>query len=186
MTVKQLHDMEQLLYYDEEFALRKATGNDAPVLAKIGADTFYHTFRPYNTEEDMQAYIAKSYNTELIKTNLHNPAIHYFLCEHSGSCIGYIKLVEGTLYEGIGEHTIELEKIYVRHTYFGTAAGKLLMEKAVSYARELGFKALFLGVWQENKRAVAFYIKNGFSVVTTRQFKLGETLCDDFIMVKAL
>lgn len=166
--------------------IRKATLNDAAVLAKIGADTFYHTFRPYNTEEDMQAYLAKSYNQELITSNLANPAIHYFICEDHGACVGYIKLVEGTHYDGIGDHAIELEKIYVLHTYFGTTAGKLLMDKAISYSREQGFKNLFLGVWQENKRAVAFYNKTGFTTVTTRQFKLGETICDDFIMVKPL
>jgi diamine N-acetyltransferase len=170
----------------EALIIKKAIIADAAILAKIGADTFYHTFRPFNTEEDMQAYLAKSYDTALIINNLNNPAIHYFLCEHNGNCVGYIKLIEGTQYEGVGDRAIELEKIYVLHTYFGTAAGKLLMEKAVSYARELGFKKLFLGVWQENKRAVSFYTKTGFNTVTTRQFKLGETICDDFIMVKEL
>lgn len=168
------------------FTLRAAVFNDAAALAAIGASTFYHTFRPYNTEEDMQYYLEKSYSLEQIEENLNNPNVYYFLCEDNGLCIGYIKLLEGTTYEGIGINPIELEKIYVMHTYFGTNAGKLLMNKAINFALEQGFNTLFLGVWQENKRAVSFYHKNGFNTVNTRQFKLGETICDDFIMAKNL
>lgn len=166
--------------------IKKASPADAEKLAKIGADTFYHTFRPHNTEEDMQAYLAKSYSVEQVSKNLTSNQVHYFLCEENDACIGYIKLVEGTAYEGIGPQAIELEKIYVLHTHFGSNAGKLLMSTAVNYAIESGFRNLFLGVWQENKRAISFYQKNGFKTVATRQFKLGETICDDFIMVKNL
>src|SRR4051812_8092743 len=168
------------------FKVRKATLNDAGTLAKIGADTFYHTFRPHNTEEDMQAYLAKSYGVELMRTNLNNPEIHYFLCEDDGLCIGYIKLVEGTGGNELGEHAIELEKIYILHTYFGTLAARMLIDMAIEHCNTNNFKTLFLGVWQENKRAVSFYEKNGFKTVSTRQFKLGETICDDFIMAKQL
>lgn len=168
------------------FNIRAATFNDAAALAAIGATTFYHTFRPYNTEDDMQGYLLKSYSLKLIEANLRDSKIHYFLCEEEDLCVGYIKLLEGTTYEGIDEHAIELEKIYVMHSHFGTNAGKMLMQKAIDFALERGFTALFLGVWQENKRAVSFYLKNGFNTVTTRQFKLGEKICDDFIMMKKL
>lgn len=170
----------------EEITVRGATARDAALLAKIGGDTFYHTFRPYNTEEDMQDYLAKSYSTNRIAENLANPKVHYFIAEYHHEAVGYIKLVEGTHYEGVGDHAIELEKIYVHHTFFGTPAGKLLLNQAVIHAKNLGFTHLFLGVWQENKRAIAFYEKNNFRTVTTRQFTLGETVCDDFIMVKPL
>lgn len=171
---------------EHDFTLRAATFNDAAALAEIGATTFYHTFRPYNTEEDMQKYLAKSYSLKQTETNLRDPKVHYFLCEKDDLCIGYIKMIEDTTYNGIDDNAIELEKIYIMHEYFGTAAGKLLMQKAIDFAKESDFKALFLGVWQENKRAVSFYLKNGFNTVTTRQFKLGETICDDFIMMKKL
>lgn len=160
--------------------------DDAALLARIGAETFYHTFRPYNTEQDMQTYLAQSYSLQQITSNLHDPEVHYFLCEKDDTCVGYIKLVEGTVIEQVGPNLIELEKIYVHHLYFGTEAAKMLMQKALDHALELGFTALYLGVWQENKRALAFYAKHGFETVATRQFRLGDTVCDDFIMMKLL
>ena len=75
-----------------------------------------------------------------------------------------------------------MEKIYVLGSYFGSGAGKVLMQQAIAHSQENGFDTLFLGVWQENERAVSFYKKVGFEVFETRQFQLGERLCDDYMM----
>lgn len=164
------------------FGIKKATATDAAVLAKLGADTFYHTFRPHNTEEDMQAYITKAYASEVILQNLANADIAYYLCYYDSKAIGYIKLLHNATYGVLQQQCIELEKIYILHTYFGTPTATLLMQQAIAHAKQAGFKTLFLGVWQENERAVAFYKKMGFEVFDTRQFKLGSRLCEDFMM----
>jgi ribosomal protein S18 acetylase RimI-like enzyme len=65
---------------------------------------------------------------------------------------------------------------------WGSGAGKMLMDHAIRFAREQGFTCMFLGVWQENKRALRFYEKAGFEIFSTRSFKLGSTLCDDFLL----
>lgn len=163
-------------------AIKKATATDADVLAKLGADTFYHTFRPHNTEEDMQAYITKAYASEVILQNLTSHDIAYYLCYDGLAPVGYIKLLHHATYGVLQQHSIELEKIYILHTYFGTPTATLLMQQAIAHAKQAGFKTLFLGVWQENERAVAFYKKMGFEVFDTRQFKLGNRLCEDFMM----
>lgn len=164
------------------FHLKKATIADATVLADIGAATFYHTFRPYNTEEDMQLYINNTYLPAKIAQHLTNPDIHYYLCLKNEQAVGYIKLIHHNSFEGLDGRTIELEKIYVLQQYFGTHAGKLLMEQAITHSKQQGFNILFLGVWKENERAVNFYKKNNFRVFAHRNFQLGQRLCEDYMM----
>ncbi len=162
--------------------VKQAGISEAGVLSSLGAKTFYDTFRPYNSEEDMQSYISKAYAIETITTNLSNPNIHYFIYKADGVSAGYIKLIEHATYPGLTGKTIELEKIYVLASHFGTEAGHLLMQTAIHHSQAGLFDTLFLGVWEENKRAVRFYEKNGFEVFATREFQLGSRLCHDFMM----
>lgn len=162
--------------------VRVADSNDAALLAKLGSETFYETFRPYNTEQDMQLYIKKAYTEEQIASNLMNPAVHYAILMADDVAIGYVKLLLDANNPKLEGKQIELEKIYVLKDKIGSGAGKQLMDYAINYSIEHGFNVLFLGVWEENKRAVNFYKTAGFEVFDTRTFQLGETICDDFLM----
>jgi GNAT superfamily N-acetyltransferase len=111
----------------------KAAGlSDATILAQLGAITFYETFRPYNTEEDMQAYITKTYAEPLISQNLQHPDIQYALVYDHAEAIGYIKLLLNGQHPALSGRSIELEKIYVRQSALGSGAGKLLMDYAIT------------------------------------------------------
>lgn len=175
-----------MINHSSSFLIRKATPLDKQLLADIGGSTFYHTFRPYNTEDDMVAYINKAYHADSIAENLNNDLVAYYLAFDGSEAVGYIKLLHHASYGVVQEQAIELEKIYVLHTYFGSGLAQLLMNKAIEHGKQHTFKTLFLGVWQENHRAVSFYKKNGFEVFDTRQFKLGNNLCDDYLMKLAL
>jgi ribosomal protein S18 acetylase RimI-like enzyme len=170
------------MYISAGFSIERASVQHAEILSEIGGDTFYETFKPYNTESDILQYIKKAYAIDVIKHNLINPNIAYYLCYDAGIVIGYIKLIHHATYKGLINLTIELEKIYVLSAYFGSGAGKLLMQQAIQHSKENGFESLFLGVWQQNERAINFYKKVGFEVFETRQFQLGESLCDDYMM----
>lgn len=166
----------------DTFIINKATSEHCDVLAKIGADTFYETFRPHNTDEDIQAYIAKTYNTKTVAQNLQDPSIHYYVCYLNHVCVGYIKLLHDVTYSGLTAPAIELEKIYVAKQYHGKNAGQLLMQQAINHTKNNHYNMLFLGVWQENERAVSFYKRNGFDTFATRTFNLGSRVCNDFMM----
>jgi ribosomal protein S18 acetylase RimI-like enzyme len=168
------------------FDIRPAQLNDADMLSELGGTTFYHTFRPYNTEEDITQYIAKAYAPQVISENLSNRSIAYYVAFHQQKPVGYIKLIHHASYGLVTERAVELEKIYILSDYFGSGLAQQLMNQAVLHGKEQGFKTLFLGVWQENERAVNFYKKNGFEVFDTRQFQLGNRLCDDYMMKRDL
>jgi ribosomal protein S18 acetylase RimI-like enzyme len=129
-----------------------------------------------------QHYLKKAYDVSAIEANLINPEIIYHIAFDDGIACGYTKLLLQATHPLIETKSIELEKIYVRKNYLGKDAGSLLMKHAINYTKSSGHTTLFLGVWEENKRAVAFYKKFGFEVFTTRTFQLGSTLCDDFMM----
>lgn len=166
-----------------EITIRQATMDDATALADVGAVTFYDTFHTFHSEEDMQKYISATYTVEKVSANLQNPDILYFLAEQEGQAIGYIKILRDVKPDKIGAGRVaELEKIYVRQETLGSGVGKKLMQQAIIACVQEKFDWLFLGVWQDNHRALAFYKAFGWEIFNTRNFILGDTVCDDYLL----
>ncbi|MFN5985877.1 MAG: GNAT family N-acetyltransferase, partial [Chitinophagaceae bacterium] len=72
--------------------------------------------------------------------------------------------------------------IYVIQEYQGKKAGQQLYEKAIQVAKEKKAKYLWLGVWEENHKAIQFYKKNGFEVFDQHVFVLGDEKQTDLMM----
>lgn len=165
------------------FKLVRCKWKHYAVLAELGATTFYESFAADNTEEDMQSYIGKTYAPEQIKENLKNLDINYFIIYNDKDAMGYIKTIDQHQeIEKLNGKSIELEKIYLRKESHGTGMAKILMQAAIDEAISKNAKNLFLGVWKENNRALAFYKKCGFEIYHSRQFQLGNRLCEDYLL----
>ncbi|MCU0442000.1 MAG: GNAT family N-acetyltransferase [Bacteroidia bacterium] len=166
--------------------VKKANVNDVALLATLGAQTFYDTFHMHHTKADMDMYLQQAYNEAYIAENLANPMVYYAIAYQGEEAVGYTKLKLASSHPMLSGKQVELEKIYVLQTALGSGAGKILMDHIIEIAKQQQCTWMFLGVWEENKRAVAFYQKYGFELFTTRTFQLGTNLCDDFLMKKAL
>jgi GNAT superfamily N-acetyltransferase len=95
---------------------------------------------------------------------------------------GYIKLLLNQTNEKLQGTSAEIEKIYVRQAFHGKGVAQQLMQFAIDYCKQLSYNNLYLGVWQENHKALKFYGKVGFKTFDTRTFQLGERLCDDYLL----
>ena len=85
-----------------------------------------------------------------------------------------------------GELGIEIERIYVRKEYLGKKVGGLLMKKCLELAQQKGYTLVWLGVWEHNAKAIAFYEKWGFEKFGSHAFLLGNDLQTDWLMKKNL
>ena len=163
--------------------IRYANENDAILLADLGRKTFNDTFASQNSPENITLYLSKSFSEEIQTKELENPNVMFLIAESDGQPIGFVKLKMHNTIEGVsGQKPIELERIYSIHEYIGKGVGAELMKRSIQEARERGFDCLWLGVWEENPRAIKFYEKWGFKKVTTHTFLLGTDPQNDFIM----
>lgn len=136
-----------------------------------------------HSEEDMQLYLKDAFVPEKIKKDLENPANTFLLAYYNNELIGYVKLRTDRTYPQLNnESSIEMERIYVRHKYHGIKAGKALMDKSLGIARDKNYKWMWLGVNQENTKAINFYKNYGFVIDGTKTFKLGNVIDDDYLM----
>ena len=179
----------QLILYNknENVTIRTASIKDASLLADLGAKTFQDTFMSSNTPQDMELYLAKNFSTEQLERELKEARTVFIIAEHQGNTVGYAKMRRQEEPEGLNEsNQIEIERIYARKEYLGKAVGKALMEACLHIGKAAGHKVVWLGVWEHNLRATAFYQKCGFQKFGEHPFVLGTDLQTDILMKKEL
>lgn len=167
----------------------RAQEADLPALAALEAHTFRETFSGVYAPQDLEQFLSTKKSLPAITAEWSRPGTQYFILRHEGRNAGFIKLNlhhqpdNGTL---LPEPVMELEKIYVLNDYFGKGLGKILMEKTLAVARENFVRTLWLGVWEHNHRALAFYKKEGFSQFGEHNFTVGQQTDRDLLLAKVL
>ena len=168
-------------------SIRRATENDAELLAELGATTFYQSFAAQNTPENMAAYLAATFGPGQQQAELADPRNTFLIVESDGVAVGYAHLRAGETPECVSDpEAIELVRLYVSSTLQGSGVGGRLMDACLTEARRAGYQTIWLGVWQQNTRAQAFYHRWNFSIVGEHVFQLGEDRQVDWLMERSL
>lgn len=163
--------------------IKKVTFDDIDQLQKIGRQTFYETFSTGNTEENMTKYLNESFSIDKLTTELNDKNAEFYFATHNDNVIGYLKLNFGQSQTELQDDKgLEIERIYVLKEFHGKKVGQLLFEKALKIAEEKKVDYVWLGVWEENLRAINFYKKNGFEEFDKHIFKLGNDEQTDIMM----
>jgi ribosomal protein S18 acetylase RimI-like enzyme len=164
-----------------------ASTEDAALVADMSRRTFYDSFAAQNTPEDIALYMDKQFTRESLMAEVGMPGNIFLLAYLEGQPAGYARLLEHELPQGAGEGpAIEIVRIYAERSAIGKGVGKALMQYAIDLGREKGKKWIWLGVWEHNHRAIAFYTKWGFEKFGDHPFILGSDVQTDWWMKRKL
>lgn len=159
------------------------------MLAELSFKTFYDAFHahPKNAPEDLADYMEKAFNRETVRAELLEKNSIFLVAEIENETAGYAKVIIGAIEDGISaEKPIELNRLYSHQKFLGKGVGAKLMERCFRIAKENDCDAMWLGVWEFNPRAQAFYRKYGFYEVGRHIFQLGSDAQTDLLMQKDL
>ncbi len=167
--------------------IRVCNIEDAEVLQAISRETFAETFSEDNDPSHLESFLAEAYSLDKLKRELSNPETQFFFAEWEGEVAAYLKVNEGSAQsEEKGNKFLEVERIYVRQAFQKLGLGRVLMDKAVEIAKTSGKSSIWLGVWEKNEKAIAFYEKKGFVRTGAHSFFVGDDEQIDYIMEKTL
>lgn len=172
-----------------EINIRKASIEDAEMLAELSYKTFYDAFHahPKNAPEDLADYMEKAFNTETVRAELLEETSIFLVAEIEREIAGYAKVMIGAIEDGISaEKPIELNRLYSHQKFLGKGVGARLMDECFNIAKEYDCDVMWLGVWEFNPRAQTFYKKYGFREVGRHIFQLGSDPQIDLLMQKNL
>ncbi|WP_374408596.1 N-acetyltransferase family protein [Pelagerythrobacter sp.] len=166
----------------DDCAIRRANPDDAERLALVGAATFLETFAGAVAGAALLAHCRIQHAAETYRAYFDRGASAW-LAECGGAPVGYALLAPPEL-EAAREGDIELKRIYVLSRFHGSGLAGALFDALVPAAR--AHRRMLVGVKDDNDRAIAFYVKNGFRQIGTRRFDVGGTLYDDAVLARPL
>jgi GNAT superfamily N-acetyltransferase len=168
--------------------ITEAGTSAAELIADLSRRTFYDTFAPHNTPENMEQFLQTEFAREKLMEQVGAPRNTFLLAWCDDQPVGYTRLYEGAeLPRGIASTaSIEIARLYAEQHAIGKGIGKALMETSIEVARAKGKEWIWLGVWEHNLRAIAFYQKMGFEIFDRHIFLLGQDVQYDWWMRRQL
>jgi ribosomal protein S18 acetylase RimI-like enzyme len=173
---------------DANFEIRVGTEADVTALTEFGARTFRESFGKDNTVEDMEKHLTAAWREDLQRAEILDPALDTLLARDArGVLAGFAQLRDKRAPKDVTTSMpVELWRFYVDKPWQGRGLAHTLMNAVVERARERGGRELWLGVWERNERAQAFYRKFGFEKVGTQVFVVGTDPQTDHVMLRPL
>jgi diamine N-acetyltransferase len=169
------------------FSIRRANSGDANAIAGLSARTFISAYHGMLHEEALQEFVLSAFSLEKIREELDFSGSQFLLAYEGEKPIGYAFLrVAGPPAGLMGSEPVELARIYLEEDVTGRGYGTILMDACLDLARQAGHDILWLGVWEQNERAIRFYEKMGFVRVGTLPFMFGDDLHTDLVMIRSL
>ncbi|WP_117170386.1 GNAT family N-acetyltransferase [Paraliobacillus sediminis] len=156
-------------------------------LQEISVETFNETFKDNNSHEQINAYLEKAFNLKQLEEELTNRSSQFFFVYFNHEVAGYLKInTADAQSEAMGDDSLEIERIYIKKKFQKHGLGKLLLNKAIDITMKQKKKKIWLGVWEENENAIAFYHRKGFIQTNAHSFYMGDEEQVDLIMTKTL
>ena len=165
------------------YQIKKVSTDELEELRKLSIETFSDTFTEQNNEIQIKAYLEKAFNTDQLRSELSNPESFFYFVKEEDKILGYLKLNTKTAQtDQVLDSSLEIERIYLTQEAQGKGIGKLLMDFSIAEAKRRNLLCLWLGVWEKNEKAIAFYKSYGFEVFADHPFKLGDESQKDLLM----
>lgn len=157
-----------------DLVIRFAGSDDLKLLVALGMTTCYEAYFELDPSKDLAEYCLWAFNEQQLKTELEDANSTFLIAEFNARAIGYAKLREGKKIECMaGRNAIEIQRIYILEKFKRRQIGERLMNRCFEIAREKGFEIVWLGVWDKNTAAQAFYEKIGMTKAGWTDFSDG-------------
>lgn len=149
----------------------------------ISKSTFSESFAKDNTEENLQDYFNQAFSVEALSLQINNPFSRFFFVYFEGNLCGYFKINIGESQTEIKDNDgLELERIYILAEHQGKKIGEKIIAEIKKIALTEQKKYIWLGVWEQNLKAIRFYERLGFIKFDTHIYPIGNDPQVDWMM----
>ena len=163
--------------------IRPATPEDAAAYSALARQLAIDTFAHQNDPDDFAAFLRDTYGVERQRAEIADAGGRVLLAEVGGALAGYAYLRRAAAPACVaGAAPVEVARFYVDGRWHGRGVARALMHAAAEEARAQGGETVWLGVWEHNPRAIAFYAKCGFADVGSHLFMIGTDAQTDRLM----
>jgi diamine N-acetyltransferase len=163
--------------------IRVASESDVAELSAIGSKVFWDAYGGTAPDEDIEDHVSSFFSEEYIQNEIVRHEVTYHMAVENDRCAGLIKVRDSKVPELIdAAATMEVQQLYVSTDFQRRGIGALLLDEAVTTAKNRGVDGVWLSVWEDADWATSFYDKYGFTSKGDITFVLASTEYTDHLM----
>lgn len=166
------------------FNIRNAEPSDLNALRDLGVSSFASAYSRFNTPENMHTYLSENFSEERLLSEINAGEILVGL--QNNRLVAYAKLVIPDSSKIPENNPLEIARLYTDPHLIGQGIGASMISAIAEEAFKRDCDSICLDVWQKNYRAINFYQREGFRICGLTQFRLGDDVQDDFVMIRRL
>ena len=154
----------------------RATEKDHETIIAIGNISVLAAHKDSASAADLEEYMKNQYNEKAIKKELSNPGNIYHILYYNEEAVGFSKIVLNAAHAAIADRKVtKLDRLYLLPAHQDKKLGIELLQFNIAYAKEYEQSGIWLFTWVGNTKAINFYLRAGFRVIGSHQFKISET-----------
>ena len=154
----------------------RATEKESSAIVNIGRSAVAEAHRGSCSDADLDDYLERNYNNNAIKEELRDSNNIYHILRYNNIPVGFSKIILNAGHPNIvAENVTKLDRIYVLKEYYGLKLGAELLNFNTRLAENNHQSGIWLYTWVENKRAIQFYLKAGFTIIGSHHFYVTNT-----------
>lgn len=183
-----MNDSRGYLYYHGAMIpidIFLATPEHLGTWTQFARKLFFETFEHSITSENMQHYLDTEMTEPIFASQLANPQYKTFYVFVEKELAGYIQFYFN-LKESYQNISLELKRFYVAPHLHGKGVAGQMMSFCFQEAARMNESALWLGVWENNFKALAFYKKWGYEPISEHTFVTGSESQRDLILARQI
>lgn len=169
------------------YEFRLANHDDAAALAALARQTFIDTYAEQNDAEQIRAHCEKNFGISQQSKEIADPDYVVILAYHDEELVGFAQVVNNPPPDSIAaDKAVALYRYYLKKEWHGKGIAQPLLAEAETAAKTFNANQLWLGMWEHNARALAYYKKVGFQHVGWMDYEFGGVIERDYVLLKNL
>ena len=162
------------------FEIRKATGEDIPLIRELTFRVWPQTYKSILTQAQIDYMLEMMYSASSLQKQIDEQGCRFIVVYEDGNPVGFASYSEEE------PQRWKLNKIYVLQNQQGKGTGRFVIDNIIEEIKKENANSLFLQVNRENN-AKAFYERLGFLEVDFVNLDIGNGFfMNDYIMEKKL
>lgn len=167
-------------------AIEEVQINETDDLCQLSRRSFYDAFHLQTSAIDMQLFLEENFTIAALKHELQTPGNLFYFAKVNNQVVGYMKLSLRDQPVTLPQNSLEIARLYVDPALKNNGIGKSMMQFVLAKAIREGRAVVWLGVWEHNYPAIAFYERFGFKKFDSHIFMVGNDAQTDNLMKKDL
>jgi diamine N-acetyltransferase len=162
--------------------IRKAEERDASSLAAVSIEVWVNTYLRDGVGAVFADYVLAEFTAQKFRNAIGDPDLSIWVSENRTGIDGFVTVCSTATPPLPDCSPLEITTLYVQPRHQSGGRGSALLRHALDHCRRIGGENAWLTVEVQNRRAIDFYLRHGFTRIGSTDFVIADQAYENHVM----